>query len=56
MLADTHRKQELLDLLHGVGHPQVGLRYRGKHLYEDVQLHGQVGVLGLTALPQAFLL
>lgn len=54
--SQTHRKQELLDLLHGVCHAQVGLGHGGKHLDEHVQLHGQVCVLGLAAFPQPFLL
>lgn len=52
----THRKQELLDLLHGVGHAQVSLGHRRKNLDEHVQLHGEVGILGLTAFPQPLLL
>ena len=52
----THRKQELLDLLHGVGHAQVGLGHGGEHLDEHVQLQGQVGVFGLAGFPQPLLL
>lgn len=52
----THREEELLDLLHGVCHAQVGLGHGGKHLDEHVQLHGQVRVLGLAAFPQPLLL
>lgn len=54
--SQTHRKQELLDLLHGVCHTQVGLGHGGKHLDEYMQLHGQVCVLGLAAFPQPLLL
>lgn len=52
----THREQELFDFLHGVCHPQVRIRHWGEHLNEDVQLHGEVGVLGLAPFPQALLL
>lgn len=52
----THREEELFHFLHGVCHPQVRIRHRGEHLDEDVQLHGQVGVLGLAPFPQALLL
>lgn len=52
----THREQELLDLLHGVCHAQVGLWHRGKHLDEHMQLHRQVGVLWLATFPQPLLL
>lgn len=52
----THGKQELLDLLHGMRHAQVGIWHRRKHLDEYVQLHRQVGVFGLAAFPQPLLL
>lgn len=52
----THRKQELLDLLHGMRHAQVGVWYRRKNLDEYVQFHRQVGVFGLAAFPQSLLL
>lgn len=52
----THREQELLDLLHGVRHAQVGVRDGRKHLDEHVQLHGEVGVFGFPAFPQTLLL
>lgn len=52
----THREQELLDLLHGMCHAQVGVGHGGKHLDEYVQLHRQVGVFGLAAFPQPLLL
>lgn len=54
--APTYRKQELLDFLHGVRHAEVGLGHGCEHLDEDVQLHGQVGVLGFAAFPQPLLL
>lgn len=52
----TYREQELFDLFHCVCHAQVGIRHRGKHLDEYVQLHGEMGVLGLAALSQVLLL
>lgn len=53
---DTYGDEELLDLVHGVGHSQVGLGNGSHHLDEHVQLHAQVGVFGLTTFPQLFLL
>lgn len=52
----THREEELLDLLHGVRHAQVGVGNGSKHLDEHVQLHGEVGVFGFSAFPQTLLL
>lgn len=54
--SQTHREQELLDLLHGVCHAQVGVGHGRKHLDEYVQLHREVGVFGLAAFPQSLLL
>lgn len=53
---NTYRNEELLDLLHGMSHTQVGLRYGCHHLDEHVQLHGQVSIFGLASLSQLFLL
>lgn len=53
---NAYRNKELLDLLHGMSHTQVGLRYGCHHLDEHMQLHGQVSIFGLTALSQLFLL
>lgn len=52
----THREEELLDLLHGVRHAQVGVGDGRKHLDEHVQLHREVGVFGFSAFPQTLLL
>lgn len=53
---ETHREQELLDLLHGMRHAQVGVGNGRKHLNEHVQLHREVGVFGFSAFPQTLLL
>lgn len=56
VLLDTYRDQELLDLLHGMSHAQIGFWYGCHHLDEHMQLHGQVSIFGLATLPQLFLL
>lgn len=53
---NTYRDKELLDLLHGMSHTQIGLWYGCHHLDEHMQLHGQVSIFGLTTLSQLFLL
>lgn len=47
----TYWYEKLLDLLQGVTHPGVGLRRRGEHLDEDVQVFVQVVIFGLATLP-----
>lgn len=53
---NTYWDKELLDLLHGMSHTQIGLWYGCHHLDEHMQLHGQVSIFGLTTLSQLFLL
>lgn len=52
----TYRDEELLDLLHGVSHAQIGLWNGRHHLDEHVELHGQVSVFSLATLPQLLFL
>lgn len=53
---NSHRDEELFDLFHGIRHPIIGI-WDGSHdLNEHVQLHGQVGIFGFTALPKLFFL
>lgn len=54
--SEPYRNEELLDLVHGVSHPQISFRYRCCHLNEHMQFHGQVSIFGFSTLPQLLLL
>lgn len=56
LLLDTYWDKELLDLLHSMGHAQIGFWDGCSHFNEHMQLHGQVGIFSFTTLPQLFLL
>lgn len=53
---NSHRDEELLDLVHGTRHTVVGLWDGRHHLNEHMQLHGQVSIFGFAALPELFFL
>lgn len=53
---ESHRDEELFDLLHGISHPIIGIWDGSHHLNEHMQLHGQVSIFGFTALPELFFL
>lgn len=52
----THGDEEFLDLLHGVGHEGVGLAGGPENLDEDVQIHVEMGVFGISPLAELLLL
>ena len=52
----THGNEELLDLLQGVPHAGVGLRWRGEDFDEHVEVVVEVEVLRFPTFPQLFLL
>lgn len=53
---NSHRDEELLDLVHGTRHTIVGLWDGCHHLNEHMQLHGQVSIFGFAALSKLFFL
>lgn len=48
--------EKLLDLIHGMGHAQIGLWNGGVHFNKYMEFHTKMSIFRLTTLPQLFFL